>query len=106
MGAYHTLDLEVNRKFTLSKAEWDTMDLERLEQCADVAHTADLAAIIMHEGLGNVCLITPAMTVVKAKIDMHVSILGLCIDQQHGVKSIHRMFSGEPKTEGFHCTAR
>lgn len=30
MGAYHTLDLEVNRKFTLGKQEWDSIALERI----------------------------------------------------------------------------
>ena len=30
MGAYHTLDLELNRKFTLGKHEWDTVALERI----------------------------------------------------------------------------
>ncbi|GIX99495.1 protein pelota [Caerostris extrusa] len=29
MGAYHTLDLELNRKFTLSKACWDSIALEK-----------------------------------------------------------------------------
>jgi stalled ribosome rescue protein Dom34 len=35
MGAYHTIDLEVNRKFTLSKAEWDSIALERVDQACD-----------------------------------------------------------------------
>jgi len=30
MGAYHTLDLEMNRKFTLQKSEWDSVALERI----------------------------------------------------------------------------
>ena len=30
MGAYHTLDLELNRKFTLGKLEWDSVTLERI----------------------------------------------------------------------------
>ena len=30
MGAYHTLDLEMNRKFTLGKHEWDSIALERI----------------------------------------------------------------------------
>ena len=30
MGAYHTLDLELNRKFTLGKREWDSVALERI----------------------------------------------------------------------------
>lgn len=36
MGAYHTLDLEVNRKFTITKT-WDSVDLERVENACDPA---------------------------------------------------------------------
>lgn len=35
MGAYHTLDLEVNRKFSLSKSEWDSVSLERVDTACD-----------------------------------------------------------------------
>ena len=30
MGAYHTLDLELNRQFTLGKHEWDSVAIDRL----------------------------------------------------------------------------
>ncbi|XP_066997725.1 protein pelota [Anabrus simplex] len=69
MGAYHTLDLEVNRKFTLTKTEWDSVSLERVDQACDPAQNADVAAVIMQEGLANICLITPNMTLVRAKIE-------------------------------------
>lgn len=36
MGAYHTLDLEVNRKFVLAKQEWDSITLDRIEQVPTV----------------------------------------------------------------------
>lgn len=35
MGAYHTIDLELNRKFTLMKEEWDSIDLGRIEIVTD-----------------------------------------------------------------------
>lgn len=35
MGAYHTLDLEINRKFTLIKQEWDTISMERVDMACD-----------------------------------------------------------------------
>ena len=35
MGAYHTLDIEVNTDFSLSKDVWDVFDLNRLEESAD-----------------------------------------------------------------------
>ncbi|KAL3258950.1 hypothetical protein MRX96_016618 [Rhipicephalus microplus] len=59
MGAYHTLDLEMNRKFTLAKQHWDSVHLERL-------------AVVMQEGLAHVCLVTSSMTLVRAKIDVSI----------------------------------
>lgn len=72
MGAYHTLDLELNRKFVLTKREWDTIALERVEMACDVTQNADLGAVIMQEGLAHVCLITSSMTLVRSKIDMNI----------------------------------
>ena len=50
MGAYHTIDIEANRKFTLAKTEWDTVALERIEIATDPSKTADVAAVTMQEG--------------------------------------------------------
>ncbi|XP_055644336.1 protein pelota [Toxorhynchites rutilus septentrionalis] len=72
MGAYHTLDLELNRKFTLTKSLWDTIDLNRLEMACDVTKSADVAAVIMQDGLAHVCLITSSMTLVRSKIDVTI----------------------------------
>uniref|UniRef100_A0A1I7TT25 Protein pelota homolog n=1 Tax=Caenorhabditis tropicalis TaxID=1561998 RepID=A0A1I7TT25_9PELO len=72
LGAYHTIDIEPNRKFTLQKTEWDSIDIERLNLSLDPAQAADVAAVVLHEGLANVCLITPAMTLTRAKIDMTI----------------------------------
>lgn len=34
MGAYHTIELELNRKFTLAKKSWDSVVLDRIgKQC-------------------------------------------------------------------------
>ncbi|CAL8084434.1 unnamed protein product [Orchesella dallaii] len=71
MGAYHTLDLEVNRKFTVSKV-WDSVDLDRVESCCDPAQRADVAAVVMQEGLAHVCLVLSSMTLVRAKIDQSI----------------------------------
>lgn len=72
MGAYHTLDLEMNRKFTLQKSEWDSVALERIEMACDPMQHADLGAIVMQEGLANVCLVTSCMTLVRAKIETNI----------------------------------
>lgn len=70
MGAYHTLDLEMNRKFSITKPEWDSIALERVDMACDVTQSADVAAVIMDNGLAHICLITSSMTVVKSKIDV------------------------------------
>uniref|UniRef100_A0A4D5R9R3 Protein pelota homolog n=1 Tax=Scolopendra viridis TaxID=118503 RepID=A0A4D5R9R3_SCOVI len=72
MGAYHTLDLEANRKFSLSKQHWDSVDLDRIDVACDPTQHADLAAVIMHEGIAHVCLVTSSMTLLRAKIDMNI----------------------------------
>jgi len=72
MGAYHTIDLELNRKFTLLKEYWDIIALERVDMACDPTQHADLGAILLHEGLGHIMLVTASMTIVRAKIDMNI----------------------------------
>lgn len=72
MGAYHTLDLDLNRKFALRKHEWDSVTLERIEIACDPTKSADVAAVIMQEGIAYVCLITSSMTLVRTKVDIPV----------------------------------
>ncbi|KAF9796227.1 hypothetical protein SFRURICE_016150 [Spodoptera frugiperda] len=83
MGAYHTLDLELNRKFTLQKPLWDSVALERVEMACDPAANADVAAVVMQEGLAHVCLITPSMTLVRSKIDITIPRKRKGFVQQH-----------------------
>ena len=70
LGAYHKLDLGIHRSFTLTKLEWDSIALQQLEKACDVAQQADVAAIVMQEGLAHICLITEHMTVLRQRIDM------------------------------------
>ncbi|KAF0295775.1 Protein pelota [Amphibalanus amphitrite] len=72
MGAYHTLDIEANRKFSLQKNYWDSISIERVEMACDPTQHADLAAVVMQEGIAHVCLVTSCMTIVRAKIDQSI----------------------------------
>jgi stalled ribosome rescue protein Dom34 len=45
MGAYHTLDLEVNRKFTLTKSEWDSVALERVDTACDPTQVCNITLL-------------------------------------------------------------
>ncbi|XP_060884923.1 protein pelota homolog [Labrus mixtus] len=72
MGAYHTIELELNRKFTLAKKSWDSVVLDRIEQACDATQKADVAAVVMQEGLANLVLVTPAMTLLRAKVELTI----------------------------------
>ncbi|GFQ72928.1 protein pelota [Trichonephila clavata] len=88
LGAYHTMNLELNRKFTLAKACWDTIALERIDMACDPAQHADLAAIVMQEGLAHVCLVTSSMTIVRAKLDVNIprKRKGMCTQHDKGLE--------------------
>ena len=51
MGAYHTVDIESNRKFSLAKSCWDVVALERIDMACDPTQNADVAAVVMQVGL-------------------------------------------------------
>ena len=72
LGAHHTFDLILNRVFTLYKAFWDTIALEIVDHACDVTKSAEIAAVIMEEGLAHVCLITNSMTLVRQKIEVGI----------------------------------
>lgn len=46
-GAYHTIEIEPQRPFEVTKQSWDALDLERLKQACDPAASADLAAVLI-----------------------------------------------------------
>ena len=72
LGAYHTLDIESHRKFSLAKSCWDVVALERIDAACEPTQNTDVAAVVMQEGMAHVCLVTGAMTLVRAKIDVAI----------------------------------
>lgn len=69
MGQYHTVTLEVGHQFVVHKDAWDSIYLDRVKDAVDAASKAELAAIVMQEGLAHVCLVTPFMTQTRARIE-------------------------------------
>eukprot|EP00878_Enallax_costatus_P045225 GHUV01054265.1.p1 GENE.GHUV01054265.1~~GHUV01054265.1.p1 ORF type:complete len:129 (-),score=25.27 GHUV01054265.1:66-452(-) len=47
LGAYHTIELEPQRAFTLHKRLWDALDIERIRSACDPQASADLAAVLI-----------------------------------------------------------
>lgn len=64
LGSFHTLDLELNREFGLSKAEgWDSIALQQLQDALDIGKSGSaLWAVIMQEGEANICVVTDYQT--------------------------------------------
>jgi protein pelota len=71
LGGFHTLDLELNRSFALEKGEgWDSVALQQLKDAVDISKSKSaLWAVIMEEGIANICLVTDFQT----KIVQHVT---------------------------------
>lgn len=82
VGQYHTLDLELQRNFTLEKeAEscdeaggWDSVAIEMLKDAIDEDgnRRAEAVAVVMQEGLANICFIGQFQTILKQKVEMTI----------------------------------
>ena len=72
MGQYHTLDLELDHPFTIEKECWDQVYMDRLGEACNPAGKAELAAVVMQEGLAHVCLITSTLTITRCRIEKPV----------------------------------
>jgi protein pelota len=72
MGAHHTLTLELNQNFSVEKVSWDQVFLDILEESSNPEGQAEVAAVVMHQGLAHVCLVTGALTVTKARIEVNI----------------------------------
>ncbi|WEW58903.1 Translation factor pelota [Emydomyces testavorans] len=81
IGQHHTLDLELQRNFTLEKRSesdevggWDSVAIEMLKDAVDEGYKrrAEAIAVVMQEGLANICFIGQFQTVVKQKVEMTI----------------------------------
>jgi protein pelota len=82
IGQHHTLDLELNRNFTLEKevgAEgegvgWDSIAIDMLKDAVDESgkRRAEAVAVVMQEGLAHICFITQFQTILKQKVEMSI----------------------------------
>lgn len=71
-GQYHTIYLDLNTRFFLIKPIWDALALSQLNNACNSSRNAEVAVVIMQEGLAFVCLLTTHMSVQKAKIEVNI----------------------------------
>lgn len=72
IGSYHTLEIELHRPFVLRKDVWDSMALEVLHQASDPTATADLAVVLMQEGLAHILLVGKSVTTTRSRIETSI----------------------------------
>ena len=73
LGAHHTLTLEVNQNFSVEKECWDQIYLDLLDEATHPERQAEVAAVVMQgSGLAHVCVVTGALTLTKARIEINI----------------------------------
>jgi len=80
MGQHHTLDLELNRNFTIEKvvegkdggAGWDSVSQTQLMEAIDPNKSTEAVAVVLQEGLGNICFLTSHQTILKQRVEANV----------------------------------
>ena len=72
-GQYHTIEIEVSRPIQIEKQYcWDSIFLNRVAEACNPGANADLAALVMHEGLAHLCVLTNSLTLTKARIEKRI----------------------------------
>ncbi|ORY63278.1 translation factor pelota [Pseudomassariella vexata] len=92
VGQYHTLDLELNRQFTIWKQYgWDSVALEELQSAIKTDKEGAVAAVVMQEGIANICLITQYRTILKQRVEHTVpKKRSASSDQEKGMKAFYK----------------
>ncbi|KAK3042778.1 hypothetical protein RJ639_001051 [Escallonia herrerae] len=72
IGAFHTLEIDLNRPFVLRKEVWDSVALDVLHQASDPTVSADLAVLLMQEGLANLFLVGKSVTLTRCRIEASI----------------------------------
>lgn len=79
-GQHHTLDLELDRNFTIDKvvdgpeggAGWDSIARTQLMEAVDPNKSTEAVAVVMQEGLANICFLTSHQTVLRQRVEVSV----------------------------------
>ncbi|KIV96173.1 mRNA surveillance protein pelota [Exophiala mesophila] len=80
IGQFHTLDLELQRNFTLEKEiqdsdgseGWDSVARAQLAEAVDPTRGTEAVAVVMQEGLANICFLTQFQTVLRQRVETSV----------------------------------
>uniref|UniRef100_A0A7E4W5V8 ERF1_1 domain-containing protein n=1 Tax=Panagrellus redivivus TaxID=6233 RepID=A0A7E4W5V8_PANRE len=84
----HLLDIKLHAPFRLTKKSWDLMDIQRIEDSQETHQDGATAAVVLHEGVAQICLVSNDRTIVKAKVEMPVARkrAGFCINHEKSLQ--------------------
>lgn len=69
LGARHTIEIQEHSPFTLSKDYWDSVYISKLREIVKKDQSAKVYAVVLQEGLANICIIRNSMCLVKSCIE-------------------------------------
>ena len=93
LGSHHTLELELHRKYTLAKAAWDSLYLDRIAEATEgPVATADVAALLMQQGLANLCLVSGGMSITRARLECRAPTKGNAAVQAGAKKETEKWY--------------
>ncbi|KAI4982598.1 hypothetical protein ZWY2020_023090 [Hordeum vulgare] len=73
IGQYHTLEIELRRPFVLRKEAWDWPALDTIRRsCDEGAANADLAVLLMQEGLAHLFLVGRSVMATRARVEVPI----------------------------------
>ena len=92
IGSYHTLELELKRKFRLEKEAWDPLLLRRLDEACDPTAHADVAVLLVGDGQALVALVGGPVSVCRGRVDValpHKRGAGAVAGHERAVEKFH-----------------
>lgn len=73
LGAFHTLDIEINRDIRIEKSEgWDSIALSRVQESCVPGRGAEVGAVVCGEGSAAFCLLSQHLTLVTHRISTSI----------------------------------
>ncbi|KAJ6628746.1 eRF1 domain 1-domain-containing protein [Mycena sp. CBHHK59/15] len=73
LGAFHTLDIEVQRDIRIEKFEgWDSVAVSRVDEAIIPGKGAEVAAVVCGEGTAALCLLSQHMTLVAHRLSLPI----------------------------------
>ena len=69
MGARHTIEVQEHSPITLTKDYWDSVYIAKLREIVKKDQSSKMYAVVLQEGLANICIIKNSMCLVKNRIE-------------------------------------